>query len=96
MKAIAAQADVYAACRMGELVEAALDGHCCTVFAFGQTGSGKTHTLVGNGGSDDGARPEAGPEDGLLARAVAHAFRKIEARYGFPPSTPTVACTTSR
>jgi hypothetical protein len=28
-------------------VEAAVDGYCCTVFAFGQTGSGKTYTIIG-------------------------------------------------
>jgi hypothetical protein len=28
-------------------LEAAVDGYCCTVFAFGQTGSGKTYTIIG-------------------------------------------------
>ncbi|XP_074778623.1 kinesin-like protein KIF12 [Athene noctua] len=32
---------------MRQLVELALDGFSCTVFAFGQTGSGKTYTLMG-------------------------------------------------
>lgn len=35
------QGDLYESCGVDELVAAALDGYCSTVFAFGQTGSGK-------------------------------------------------------
>ncbi|GIL67866.1 hypothetical protein Vafri_21146 [Volvox africanus] len=41
------QEELYETCGLQELVEAALDGYCVTVFAFGQTGSGKTHTIIG-------------------------------------------------
>jgi hypothetical protein len=34
-------------CGMAELVDAALEGYCVTIFAFGQTGSGKTYTMLG-------------------------------------------------
>ncbi|WIA39218.1 hypothetical protein OEZ86_005342 [Tetradesmus obliquus] len=41
------QAQLFDTCGIDELVEAAVDGYCCTVFAFGQTGSGKTYTIIG-------------------------------------------------
>lgn len=41
------QAQLFNVCGIDELVEAAVDGYCCTVFAFGQTGSGKTYTIIG-------------------------------------------------
>ncbi|GBF99065.1 kinesin [Raphidocelis subcapitata] len=41
------QAQLFDACGVEELVEAALDGYSSMIFAFGQTGSGKTHTIVG-------------------------------------------------
>ncbi|KXZ56177.1 hypothetical protein GPECTOR_1g152 [Gonium pectorale] len=41
------QEELFEVCGMQELVEAALDGYCVTIFAFGQTGSGKTHTIIG-------------------------------------------------
>ncbi|GFR41524.1 hypothetical protein Agub_g2220 [Astrephomene gubernaculifera] len=41
------QEDLFEICGLQELVEAALDGYCVTIFAFGQTGSGKTHTIIG-------------------------------------------------
>lgn len=116
-------------CGLSELVEAALDGYCVTIFAFGQTGSGKTHTIIGPrlsrgerqassssaaGGGSSGTQilrvgsagdrggyahadadpglagtaaltgPGGGmmvdPEDGILTRAIASAYRSIEAR----------------
>ncbi|XP_062448318.1 kinesin-like protein KIF12 isoform X2 [Rhea pennata] len=41
------QEAVFEGSGMRQLVELALDGFACTVFAFGQTGSGKTYTLMG-------------------------------------------------
>ncbi|NXU76058.1 KIF12 protein, partial [Oreotrochilus melanogaster] len=38
---------VFEGSGMRQLVELAIDGFACTVFAFGQTGSGKTYTLMG-------------------------------------------------
>ncbi|KAG2446251.1 hypothetical protein HXX76_000843 [Chlamydomonas incerta] len=128
------QEELYDICGLSELVDAALDGYCVTVFAFGQTGSGKTHTIIGPrlsrgapagatttrlgsggsaceepgaaaGGSASGSRgpsvtgadggatmgrggaaagPPGGilvdPEDGILTRAIAAAYRSMEAR----------------
>ncbi|XP_033924849.1 kinesin-like protein KIF12 [Melopsittacus undulatus] len=41
------QEAVFEGSGMRQLVELAMDGFSCTVFAFGQTGSGKTYTLMG-------------------------------------------------
>ncbi|NXD29879.1 KIF12 protein, partial [Spelaeornis formosus] len=41
------QEAVFEGSGMRQLVELAIDGFSCTVFAFGQTGSGKTYTLMG-------------------------------------------------
>ncbi|XP_074016900.1 LOW QUALITY PROTEIN: kinesin-like protein KIF12 [Numenius arquata] len=43
----ASQEVVFEGSGMRQLVELAIDGFSCTVFAFGQTGSGKTYTLMG-------------------------------------------------
>ncbi|NXP77564.1 KIF12 protein, partial [Ramphastos sulfuratus] len=43
----ASQETVFEGSGMRQLVELAIDGFSCTVFAFGQTGSGKTYTLMG-------------------------------------------------
>ncbi|KAI1231841.1 hypothetical protein IHE44_0007479, partial [Lamprotornis superbus] len=43
----ASQEAVFEGSGMRQLVELAMDGFSCTVFAFGQTGSGKTYTLMG-------------------------------------------------
>ncbi|NXA79502.1 KIF12 protein, partial [Thryothorus ludovicianus] len=43
----ASQEAVFEGSGMRQLVELAIDGFSCTVFAFGQTGSGKTYTLMG-------------------------------------------------
>ncbi|GLC51703.1 hypothetical protein PLESTB_000530800 [Pleodorina starrii] len=56
------QEELYDTCGLQELVEAALDGYCVTVFAFGQTGSGKTHTIIGprlSRGPAGGASPSS-------------------------------------
>ncbi|NXX47262.1 KIF12 protein, partial [Tricholaema leucomelas] len=43
----ASQETVFEGSGMKQLVELAINGFSCTVFAFGQTGSGKTYTLMG-------------------------------------------------
>jgi len=43
----ASQRDVFANCRVNELIDSALDGYSSTIFAYGQTGSGKTYTMMG-------------------------------------------------
>jgi len=76
----ASQDDVFEACRVAELTEAALEGYAVTIFAFGQTGSGKTHTVVGpDFGRTQTVGGAAFPSsvrgcDGILQRGIAHAF----------------------
>ncbi|XP_069040412.1 kinesin-like protein KIF12 isoform X2 [Lepisosteus oculatus] len=41
------QHEVFEECGVKRLVDMALEGFSCTVFAFGQTGSGKTYTITG-------------------------------------------------
>ncbi|XP_040388918.1 kinesin-like protein KIF12 isoform X2 [Cygnus olor] len=55
---------------MRQLVELAIDGFSCTVFAFGQTGSGKTYTLMGPLGQSE-AQPAAPAVLGLMQRSFA-------------------------
>eukprot|EP00075_Anas_platyrhynchos_P038450 XP_027327703.1 kinesin-like protein KIF12 isoform X5 [Anas platyrhynchos] len=59
----ASQEAVFEGSGMRQLVELAIDGFSCTVFAFGQTGSGKTYTLMGPLGQVQ-QRPRE--QDGLL------------------------------
>ncbi|XP_066835972.1 kinesin-like protein KIF12 isoform X3 [Anser cygnoides] len=60
----ASQEAVFEGSRMRQLVELAIDGFSCTVFAFGQTGSGKTYTLMGPLGQ---VQHQPRRQDGLLA-----------------------------
>ncbi|KAM9176802.1 LOW QUALITY PROTEIN: kinesin-like protein KIF12, partial [Mergus octosetaceus] len=62
----ASQEAVFEGSGMRQLVELAIDGFSCTVFAFGQTGSGKTYTLMGPPGQS-----EAPAVLGLMQRSFA-------------------------
>eukprot|EP00075_Anas_platyrhynchos_P038454 XP_027327707.1 kinesin-like protein KIF12 isoform X9 [Anas platyrhynchos] len=62
----ASQEAVFEGSGMRQLVELAIDGFSCTVFAFGQTGSGKTYTLMGPLGQS-----EAPAVLGLMQRSFA-------------------------
>ncbi|XP_050570775.1 LOW QUALITY PROTEIN: kinesin-like protein KIF12 [Cygnus atratus] len=62
----ASQEAVFEGSGMRQLVELAIDGFSCTVFAFGQTGSGKTYTLMGPLG-----QPAAPAVLGLMQRSFA-------------------------
>ncbi|OTF75463.1 hypothetical protein BLA29_014492, partial [Euroglyphus maynei] len=44
----ASQEQVFEHCGVKRLIDMALDGFACTVFAYGQTSTGKTYTLTGN------------------------------------------------
>ncbi|XP_066835971.1 kinesin-like protein KIF12 isoform X2 [Anser cygnoides] len=66
----ASQEAVFEGSRMRQLVELAIDGFSCTVFAFGQTGSGKTYTLMGPLGQSE-AQPAAPAVLGLMQRSFA-------------------------
>ncbi|XP_035198739.1 LOW QUALITY PROTEIN: kinesin-like protein KIF12 [Oxyura jamaicensis] len=64
------QEAVFEGSGMRQLVELAIDGFSCTVFAFGQTGSGKTYTLMGPLGQSE-AQPAAPALLGLMQRSFA-------------------------
>jgi hypothetical protein len=79
--------ELFEACGLAELVEAALDGYSVTVFAFGQTGSGKTHTIIGprlsrgvGPSPGKGSELQVDSEDGVLVRCLAHAYTSIASR----------------
>lgn len=58
----ATQAEAYERSGVRPLIQRALGGYACTVFAFGQTGSGKTYTITGPPASslaDEGLIPRA-------------------------------------
>lgn len=44
---------------VSSLVQSALDGYRCCIFAYGQTGTGKTHTMQGASGEDRGIIPRS-------------------------------------
>ncbi|KAJ0411020.1 hypothetical protein ATCC90586_003622 [Pythium insidiosum] len=56
------------------VVDEALAGYNCTVFAYGQTGTGKTHTMQGALSPDDDMA-------GIIPRAVRHIFDVLQANY---------------
>eukprot|EP00232_Nephroselmis_pyriformis_P019793 CAMPEP_0182887266 /NCGR_PEP_ID=MMETSP0034_2-20130328/20720_1 /TAXON_ID=156128 /ORGANISM="Nephroselmis pyriformis, Strain CCMP717" /LENGTH=441 /DNA_ID=CAMNT_0025020625 /DNA_START=24 /DNA_END=1345 /DNA_ORIENTATION=+ len=74
------QEEVYAACHLNSLVDAALDGYSVTVFAFGQTGAGKTHTVNGPRSlvSKGKVTGDVQADDGIVQRALTHAFERVE------------------
>ncbi|NXD81589.1 KIF12 protein, partial [Halcyon senegalensis] len=66
----ASQEAVFEGSGMRQLVELAMDGFSCTVFAFGQTGSGKTYTLMGPLTQSE-SQPAAPGVLGLMQRSFA-------------------------
>ncbi|NXW64818.1 KIF12 protein, partial [Eurystomus gularis] len=66
----ASQEAVFEGSGVRQLVELAIDGFSCTVFAFGQTGSGKTYTLMGPLAQSE-TRPAAPGLLGLMQRSFA-------------------------
>ncbi|NXS73629.1 KIF12 protein, partial [Pandion haliaetus] len=66
----ASQEAVFEGSGMRQLVELAIAGFSCTVFAFGQTGSGKTYTLMGPLTQSE-SRPAAPGLLGLMQRSFA-------------------------
>ncbi|NXF21598.1 KIF12 protein, partial [Rhodinocichla rosea] len=65
----ASQEAVFEGSGMRQLVELAMDGFSCTVFAFGQTGSGKTYTLMGPLGQQSDTQPASPALLGLMQRS---------------------------
>ncbi|NXW35847.1 KIF12 protein, partial [Phaetusa simplex] len=72
----ASQEAVFEGSGMRQLVELAIDGFSCTVFAFGQTGSGKTYTLMGPLTQTE-TRPAA---PGLMQRSFACLLEQSRSR----------------
>ncbi|KAM9272461.1 LOW QUALITY PROTEIN: kinesin-like protein KIF12 [Morus bassanus] len=75
----ASQEAVFEGSGMRQLVEQAIDGFSCTVFAFGQTGSGKTYTLMGPPAQSE-TRPAARGLLGLMQRSFACLLEQSRSR----------------
>ncbi|XP_067165568.1 kinesin-like protein KIF12 isoform X2 [Apteryx mantelli] len=73
------QEAVFEGSGMRQLVELAIDGFACTVFAFGQTGSGKTYTLMGPLVQSE-AQPAAPCLLGLMQRSFACLLEQSRSR----------------
>uniref|UniRef100_A0A8C6IZK7 Kinesin-like protein n=1 Tax=Melopsittacus undulatus TaxID=13146 RepID=A0A8C6IZK7_MELUD len=71
------QEAVFEGSGMRQLVELAMDGFSCTVFAFGQTGSGKTYTLMGPLGQ---VQPSSPALLGLMQRSFACLLEQSRSR----------------
>ncbi|XP_074354143.1 kinesin-like protein KIN-5D [Apium graveolens] len=59
------------------IVNEALEGYNCTIFAYGQTGTGKTYTMQGEGRKDGGG---IHMDAGVIPRAVQQVFDILEAQ----------------
>ncbi|NXX55919.1 KIF12 protein, partial [Scopus umbretta] len=75
----ASQEAVFEGSGMRQLVELAIDGFSCTVFAFGQTGSGKTYTLMGPLDQSE-TQPAAPGLLGLMQRSFACLLEQSQTR----------------
>ncbi|NWU93109.1 KIF12 protein, partial [Upupa epops] len=75
--ASASQEAVFEGSGMRQLVELAVDGFSCTVFAFGQTGSGKTYTLMGPLSQTE-AQPAAPALLGLMQRSFSYLLEQSQ------------------
>ncbi|XP_074969664.1 kinesin-like protein KIF12 isoform X2 [Phalacrocorax aristotelis] len=75
----ASQEAVFEGSGMRQLVELAIDGFSCTVFAFGQTGSGKTYTLMGPPTQSE-TQPAAPGMLGLMQRSFACLLEQSRSR----------------
>ncbi|NXJ66765.1 KIF12 protein, partial [Rostratula benghalensis] len=73
------QEAVFEGSGMRQLVELAIDGFSCTVFAFGQTGSGKTYTLMGPLPQSE-TQPAAPGLLGLMQRSFACLLEQSRSR----------------
>ncbi|XP_031427839.1 kinesin-like protein KIF12 isoform X3 [Clupea harengus] len=70
------QQEIFEATDMRKLINMAIEGYTCTVFAFGQTGSGKTYTINGPHSlfSEDCKENEL---EGLMQRSVAYLLEQV-------------------
>ena len=63
------------------VVDQAIAGYSCTVFAYGQTGTGKTFTMEG-AKREDGTLVIDSAATGVIPRAVSRIFDKLSAKTG--------------
>ena len=70
--------EVFEQSGVTDLIESALEGFSCTVFAYGQTGAGKTHTMSGYGEMGEGVDEL----HGIIPRASRRLFQEAEGREG--------------
>jgi len=61
------------------VVEEALRGYSCCIFAYGQTGTGKTFTMEGPRGAD-GSFDAENEHAGIIPRTVKRVFQSLDAR----------------
>jgi len=65
-----------------EIVQEALKGFNCTIFAYGQTGTGKTYTMEGLRDERKAGSPFwYGSRAGIIPRAVQHIFQYLMVRH---------------
>ncbi|XP_063713738.1 uncharacterized protein LOC134841636 [Symsagittifera roscoffensis] len=69
------QSEFFSHCGVTRLVDKALEGFSCTVFAYGPTGSGKTHTITGPEGCFSQGRSD---QIGLIQRSFMYLFDRID------------------
>ncbi|XP_048093886.1 kinesin-like protein KIF12 isoform X2 [Alosa alosa] len=71
------QQEIFQTTGMRKLIDMAIEGYTCTVFAFGQTGSGKTYTITGPHSlfSEDSQESEL---EGLMQRSVAYLLERVQ------------------
>ncbi|XP_048836803.1 kinesin-like protein KIF12 isoform X2 [Brienomyrus brachyistius] len=75
------QQDVFEECGIKKLIDMAIVGFSCTVFAFGQTGSGKTYTITGPHSRFLGSSQE--PQMyGLMQRSVSYLLDQTQSMDG--------------
>ncbi|XP_062392959.1 kinesin-like protein KIF12 [Sardina pilchardus] len=69
------QQEIFETTGMRKLIDMAIEGYSCTVFAFGQTGSGKTYTITGPHSlfSEDSQESDL---EGLMQRSVAYLLER--------------------
>ncbi|XP_075264906.1 kinesin-like protein KIF12, partial [Convolutriloba macropyga] len=71
------QSEFFDNCGVMRLVDKALEGFACTVFAYGPTGSGKTHTITGPAGCFEQGRAD---QFGLIQRSFMYLFNQINSQ----------------
>nr|XP_047141791.1 kinesin-like protein KIF12 isoform X2 [Hydra vulgaris] len=72
------QETLFERCGIIELIDKALCGYSCTVFAFGATGSGKTHTITGPQDQKLEIMLKDNKKYGIIPRSFKYIFEQIK------------------